>query len=159
MGPIKMIPLGCKSVELNHVMTFRCQAIMILNSQNEALNLSVKLSIDGKDYMIFISSETMKCFVCGEFGHVRQSCLNKNLVNVNIMAAAVNEESYSQASSELNTSAVSSEVSVVEGAAPSTSHEVIVVSEISIDASVEADKVNVVSCSENNGLTIRNRPL
>lgn len=76
--------------------------------------MSVKLSIDGKDYKIFISSETMKCFVCGEFGHVLLTCPKKKGVNVNITAATVNEEN-SQASSELNTAAELSEVSVVEG--------------------------------------------
>lgn len=151
MGPIKMIPLGCKSVELKHVMSFRCQTIMILNSLNEALNLFIKLSIDSKDYTIFINSEMMKCFVCREFGHVQQSCPNKNGVNVNFMAAAVNEQTNSQASRELNrgTAAVSLEVSAVEGATPCTTHEVSVVSENSIDASVEEDKVTVVSGSEN----------
>lgn len=58
----------------------------------------------------------MTFFVCGEFWHVQQTCPNKNGVNVNITAATVNEENNSQASSELNTAAESSEVSVVEGA-------------------------------------------
>jgi len=74
VSPIKMIPLGCKNPEIRHVMSFRHQALMILNSQSDPLNLSVKLSIEGKDYTVFISSESMKCFVCGEFGHVRQTC-------------------------------------------------------------------------------------
>lgn len=74
VSPIKMIPLGCKSPEIRHVMSFRRQALMILNSQSDPLNLSAKLSIEGKDYTVFISSESMKCFVCGDFGHVRQTC-------------------------------------------------------------------------------------
>ncbi|XP_026111577.1 uncharacterized protein LOC113088643 [Carassius auratus] len=69
-----MIPLGCKSPEIRHVMSFRRQALMILNSQSDPLNLSAKLSIEGKDYTVFISSESMKCFFCGDFGHVRQTC-------------------------------------------------------------------------------------
>ncbi len=51
---------------------------MILNSQSDPLNLSVKLSIDGKDYTIFISSDSMRCFVCGDLGHVRQTCPNRD---------------------------------------------------------------------------------
>lgn len=42
---------------------------MILNSQSNSLNLSVKLTIEGKDCTIFINSESMKSFICGEFGH------------------------------------------------------------------------------------------
>lgn len=139
MSPVKMIPLGCKNAELRHVMSFRRQAIMILKSQNEALNLSVKLSIDNKDYTIFISSETMKCFVCGEFGHVRQNCPNKNGANVNIAAAAVSEEVKSQANSDVN-SAASSEPSAVERSTPGPSHEESVVSDSSREASVNVSE-------------------
>lgn len=78
VSPIKMIPLGCKNPEIKHVMSFRRQTFMILNSPNDPLNLSVKLSIDGKDYTIFITSRSMKCFVCGGFNHVRQSCPNRD---------------------------------------------------------------------------------
>lgn len=78
VSPIKMIPLGCKNPEIKHVMSFRRQTFMILNSPNDPLNLSVKLSIDGKDYTIFITSDSMKCFVCGGFNHVRQSCPNRD---------------------------------------------------------------------------------
>lgn len=56
---------------------------MILNSQSDPLNLSAKLTIEGKDYTIFISSESMKCFICGELGHVRQTCPNRDKNSVN----------------------------------------------------------------------------
>lgn len=78
VSPIKMIPLGCKNPEIKHVMSFRRQVFMILNSQSDPLDLSVKLSIDAKDYTIFISSESMRCFVCGDYGHVRQTCPNRD---------------------------------------------------------------------------------
>lgn len=125
MSPIKMIPLGCKNAELKHVMSFRRQVIMILNSQTEALNFSVRMSIDGKDYTIFISSETMRCFTCGGVGHVRQTCPNKNRVNVNgVAAAAANAENDGQVrGNDLNTASVSSELSVVENAELNTSRE------------------------------------
>ncbi len=51
---------------------------MIFNFQSDPLNLSAKLSIDGKDYTIFISSDSMRCFVCGDFGHIRQTCPNQD---------------------------------------------------------------------------------
>ncbi len=78
MSPIKKIPLGCKNPDIKHVMSFRHQAFMIFNSQSDPLNLSAKLSIDGKDYTIFISSDSMRCFVCGDFGHIRQTCPNRD---------------------------------------------------------------------------------
>lgn len=78
VSPIKMIPLGCKTPEIKHVMSFRRQAFMILNSHSDPINVSVKLNIDRKDYTIFISSESMRCFICGEFGHVRHTCPNRD---------------------------------------------------------------------------------
>lgn len=78
-APIKMIPLGCKNPDMKHIMSFRRQTFMILNNQSEALNLSVKLKLEGKEYIIFISSDTMRCFDCGEQGHVRQNCPRKKV--------------------------------------------------------------------------------
>lgn len=72
MSPIRIILLGCKNPEIKHVMSFRRQAFKILNSQNNSLNLSVKLNINSKDYTIFISSDSI--FV--DFGHIRQTCPN-----------------------------------------------------------------------------------
>lgn len=50
---------------------------MILNEQQDPFNLAVKLTNEGKDYTIFISSDHMRCFSRGEHGHVRQTCPNK----------------------------------------------------------------------------------
>lgn len=76
-APIKMIPIGLKNPDLKHVMSFRRCTYMILNEQQDPLNLAVKLTNEGKDYTIFISSDHMRCFSCGEHGHVRQTCPNK----------------------------------------------------------------------------------
>lgn len=76
-APIKMIPLGLKNPNIKHVMSFRRFTYMILNEQQDPLNLAVKLTNEGKDYIIFISSDYMRCFSCGEHGHVRQTCPNK----------------------------------------------------------------------------------
>lgn len=97
ISPIKMIPLGCKNAEIKHVMSFRRQAFMILNNQSDPLNLSAKLSFEGKDYTVFISSESMKCFVCGDFGHVRQTCPNRNNQADAVAAPAADAENSGRA--------------------------------------------------------------
>lgn len=74
VGPIKMIPLGLKTPELKHVMSFRRQALMILSAEFETLDVSVKLTVFDRDYTIFISTETMKCFICGKYGHIKTGC-------------------------------------------------------------------------------------
>jgi len=72
--PIKMIPLGVKNPDLKHVMSFRRQTFMILNPEFQNLDISVKITLTGKDYKIFISTDSMKCFSCGVFGHTKQKC-------------------------------------------------------------------------------------
>ncbi len=71
---IKKIPLGCKSPLLKHVVSFRRQLHMILKNDTEELNIALKFRIEGFDYIIFATTETMKCFRCGNQGHLACSC-------------------------------------------------------------------------------------
>lgn len=64
----KMVSLGCKFVLLKHVVCHRRQFFMILKNAANELNLSFSFKIDGFNYMVFASSENMKCFGCGEKG-------------------------------------------------------------------------------------------
>lgn len=51
---------------------------MVLNNQNEELNLAMKFMIDDYDYVIFATSESMKCFGCGQEGRVIRVCPEKS---------------------------------------------------------------------------------
>ncbi|KAI2645684.1 Transposon TX1 uncharacterized 82 kDa protein [Labeo rohita] len=74
VSQLRKVPLGCKSPLLKHVVSFRRQVFMVLKSEMEELNVAFKFKIDGFDYVVFASSETMKCFKCGDEGHIRSSC-------------------------------------------------------------------------------------
>lgn len=74
VGPIKMIPLGLKNPDLKHIMSFRRQTHMVLNADCQSLNVSAKMTVQGKGYTIFISTESMKCFNCARYGHIKQAC-------------------------------------------------------------------------------------
>ncbi|KAL4009126.1 hypothetical protein ACER0C_002978 [Sarotherodon galilaeus] len=74
VSPIKMVSLGCKSVLLKHVVCHRRQVFMILKDPAGELNLSFSFKIEGFNYMVFASSESMKCFGCGGEGHLIRSC-------------------------------------------------------------------------------------
>lgn len=74
VSPIKLIPMSCKSPHLKHVMSFRRQVLMVLKNNDEELNLVFKFKIDGYDYTVHATSETMKCFGCGTVGHLVRSC-------------------------------------------------------------------------------------
>ncbi|KAK3541224.1 hypothetical protein QTP86_016804 [Hemibagrus guttatus] len=81
VSKIRKIPLGCRSPQLKHVVSFKRQTHMILNNKNEELNLAMKFKVDKFDYVIYDTSENMKCFSCGLEGHVIHACPEKaNLV-------------------------------------------------------------------------------
>lgn len=84
VGPIKMIPLGIKNPDLKHVMSFRRQTFMILNSEFKSLNTSAKTTVLGKDYTIYISTESMRCFTCGKYGHTKLVCSMNDEANTNV---------------------------------------------------------------------------
>lgn len=48
VGPIKMIPLGLKNPDLKHIMSFRRQTHMLLNADCQSLNVSAKITVQGK---------------------------------------------------------------------------------------------------------------
>lgn len=77
VSQMRKVSLGCKSPLLKHVISFRWQVFMVLKSEMEELNVAFKFKIDGFDYVVFASSETMKCFTCGEEGHSRSLCPEK----------------------------------------------------------------------------------
>lgn len=84
VSKMKKIPLGCKSPQLKHVVSFRRQVHMILNNQNEELNLAMKFKIDDFHYVIFATSDSMKCFGCGQEGHVIRVCPEKSAAQITI---------------------------------------------------------------------------
>ncbi|KAI3355855.1 hypothetical protein L3Q82_004225 [Scortum barcoo] len=70
VSPIKMLSLGSKSPLLKHVVCHRRQVFMVLRENSAELNLSFNFKVDGFSYMVFATSETMKCFGCGAEGHL-----------------------------------------------------------------------------------------
>ncbi len=73
MSQIKKITLKSKSAELKHCVTFRRQVYMILNNGQD-LNLVLKFRIDDFDYNIYVTSENMRCFKCGQENHIARDC-------------------------------------------------------------------------------------
>lgn len=74
VSPIKMMSLGCKSPQLKHVVCHRRQVYMVLKDTTSDLNLSCTFKIDNFPYMVFVTTEHMKCFGCGAEGHLVRSC-------------------------------------------------------------------------------------
>lgn len=72
---VKTIPLGCKNTALKHVMSFRRQVAMFLKQPE--LEVSFRVSHEGKTYMVYASTGSLKCFECGDVGHKRSKCPHK----------------------------------------------------------------------------------
>lgn len=74
VSPIKKILPGFKSPLMRHVVSHRRQVYMILNNRGEELEVCLHVRIEGFDYVLFDSSAAMKCFGCGEEGHIAKMC-------------------------------------------------------------------------------------
>ncbi|MGL5100975.1 MAG: hypothetical protein ACRC6N_00005, partial [Plesiomonas sp.] len=69
ISPIKKIGMGTSSELLQHVVSFRRFTYMVLNSCNTELERTLTFKIEGFDYTIYVSTQSMKCFSCGKPGH------------------------------------------------------------------------------------------
>ncbi|KAI4880461.1 hypothetical protein NFI96_009804 [Prochilodus magdalenae] len=77
VSQMRKIPLGCKSPLLKHVVCFRRQVYMVLKNGIDEVNVAFKFKIDDFDYVVFATSDSMRCFGCGQEGHLRRSCPEK----------------------------------------------------------------------------------
>ncbi|KAF7659083.1 hypothetical protein LDENG_00003500 [Lucifuga dentata] len=74
---MKKVLSGCKSPLLKHVVSHHRQVYMILNNRQADLNLKFHVRVDDFDYILYGTSETMRCFGCGQEGHVIRVCPEK----------------------------------------------------------------------------------
>uniref|UniRef100_A0A674NT60 CCHC-type domain-containing protein n=1 Tax=Takifugu rubripes TaxID=31033 RepID=A0A674NT60_TAKRU len=75
VSPMRLIPLGTKSLLLRHVVSFRRQVAMVLNNNEEELKPGLRFRVDDFDYTVFTRpTDSQKCFGCGEEGHLIRSC-------------------------------------------------------------------------------------
>lgn len=72
---IRTIPLRCRNEALKHVMSFRRQVFMFLNQPE--LDVSFRVGHEGKTYMVYANTGSMKCFECGDISHKRMACPHK----------------------------------------------------------------------------------
>ncbi|KAK3558589.1 hypothetical protein QTP86_021680 [Hemibagrus guttatus] len=81
VSPIKRIPLGCKFSLIKHLVSFRRMVYMVFKEGTEELNVVVKFSVDGFDYIFVSSDADIKCFKCGRTGHLVRACPERQSVS------------------------------------------------------------------------------
>lgn len=72
-----MILIGGKSSLLKHVVLFRWLFYMILKDNVRELDLTLNFHHEDFSYVIFATTNTMKCYGCGENGHIVRDCPRK----------------------------------------------------------------------------------
>ena len=73
VSPIRPISLGIKEPNLSHVVSFRRQAYALIQP-NITIPEHINLTNNGVNYRVFLSTESAKCFNCGEVGHFSKAC-------------------------------------------------------------------------------------
>lgn len=69
-----MIAIGSKSSLLKHVVSFRRYVYMILKDNTEELGLTLNFSHESFNYVIYVETNSMRCFGCKENGHLIRDC-------------------------------------------------------------------------------------
>lgn len=144
-SPFRAISLGCKNPALKHVVSFRRQVSMFLESPDRTLNVSFRIKHEGGAYMIYATTGSLRCFVCGDVGHKREMCPQKDREQDNVGPVNVIETddqvSSIQTGQEENTGLTEvrqAEVNIALNVAVNTS-EIPVISETRSNAAAAAD--------------------
>lgn len=66
------------------MLSFRRQTFIILNAEFQSLNTSAKTTLVGKEYPIYISTESMRCFTRGKYGHTKLVCSINSEASTNV---------------------------------------------------------------------------
>lgn len=77
-SPVKAVPLGCKNAALKHVLSFRRHVYMFLISPERTLEVSFRVMHGESSFMVYASTENLRCFECGDLGHKRFTCPKNN---------------------------------------------------------------------------------
>ena len=77
-GTMKMIPLGCKNANLRHILSFRRQIYMFLNPDSPTLDLTFRVRHGESSFVVFASTDSLRCFECGDVGHKKRSRPHKS---------------------------------------------------------------------------------
>ncbi|KAL2096373.1 hypothetical protein ACEWY4_008521 [Coilia grayii] len=74
VSTIKKIPLSTNSPLLKHVVSFRRFVYIILKDNGQDLDLTLNVKVDNFNYAVYATTSGLKCFGCGQNGHLVRAC-------------------------------------------------------------------------------------
>src|SRR4029434_2954795 len=77
VSQIMKIPIASKSPLLKHVMSFRRFVYMVLKDNKDELDLTLNVKADNFNYVVYATTNFMRCFGCGLTGHLIRACPDK----------------------------------------------------------------------------------
>ncbi|KAL7844922.1 hypothetical protein SRHO_G00234620 [Serrasalmus rhombeus] len=71
---VTLVLLGCKNAALKHILSFRRQVYMFLNNPGGTLEASFRVVHGESLYVVYASTDSLRCFECGLIRHKRLAC-------------------------------------------------------------------------------------
>ena len=73
VSPIRKIAISSRNPLLKHIVSFR-RFVYMITKDNKDLDFTLDVPVEGFHYSVYVSSCLMKCFGCGQTGHLVRAC-------------------------------------------------------------------------------------
>lgn len=144
VSPFKTVALGCKHPALKHVASFRRYVYMVLESPENTLDINFRVKHEGRLYMVYATTGSIRCFECGDIGHKRLTCPHKKTGAENAVGS---EDGVANKSADLVDAAQDEAVPLAEVSDANSD-----VALMAVDTENNVDVAKVVPKSSVNGL-------
>ena len=115
VSPMSFLRAGISGDEYAHILSFRRQIYILPNNDIE-LPASIVIPYEGVSYRIFVSFDSVTCFICKGIGHIAKQCPAQAL-NANEITSGLPEDIVSTDTVEVANELISQEIITNENTA------------------------------------------